>query len=274
MKFLRILLITALFGTFAHSQTFQWVDASPLDISINPDPLRNPVVLDNHDNPVCARMVNLELSYGTRFLGDIEISKLSSSGSALWKTTAYGQVDVTNLLVDNNNNVICSGIFRDTLAIDTVIVIAADPNPANFILKLDESGNLVWLKDGSDFITGFGEITSLENDYHSDNLLVGTSQWVPGTQIVTLDPDGNPVSVIDQDNTSLINDMKMDASGNLWVTGFSFAGDVSFNGLDTTAPFTYNEFVVKYDPSGTAQWVNFIRDITASFYDIETDACG
>ena len=274
MEFLRILIITALFGTFAHAQTFQWVDASPLDISINPDPLRNPVVLDNQDNPVCARMVNLKLSYGTRFLGDIEISKLSSSGSALWKTTAYGQVDVTTLLVDNNNNVICSGIFRDTLAIDTAVIFASNPNQDNFIFKLDESGNLVWLTNGSGFVPEFGEITSLAADFYTENILAGISQWASGTQIVTLDPDGNQVSVIDQDNTSLINDMKMDASGNLWVTGFSFGGDVSFNGLDTTAPFSYNEFVVKYDPSGSPQWVNFIRDITASFYDIETDASG
>lgn len=274
MKLLRFLIIASVFSTSIHSQTFQWVNASPLDITSNPSLLRTPLAMDTAGSLVCARLAKFKQLYGITYLGDIEISKLSSSGSLVWKTTAYGKVNVSKLAVDNDDNIICSGTFRDTLAIDTAVIFAINSNPDNFILKLDDSGNLVWLTNGSGFVPEFGEITSLANDLHTGNILVGTSQWGSGTQIVALDPDGNTVSVIEQNNTSFINDMKLDKPGNLWVTGFSFAGDVSFNGLDTIAPFSYNEFVVKYDPSGTAQWVNFIRDVTANFFDIETDDSG
>ena len=48
----------------------------------------------------------------------------------------------------------------------------------------------------------------------------------------------------------------------------------SFNGLDTIAPFPYTEYVVKYNSSGTAEWVNFIEDITVQDFKVETDDAG
>jgi hypothetical protein len=68
--------------------------------------------------------------------------------------------------------------------------------------------------------------------------------------------------------------LKLDSYGNTWVTGFTSNNSQSFNGLDTIAPFIYSEYVVKYDPSETAQWVRFIQDITLQQFNIETDNQG
>ena len=51
-------------------------------------------------------------------------------------------------------------------------------------------------------------------------------------------------------------------------------GPVSFNGRDTTAPFSYTEYVVKYNPAGIAQRIDFIQDVTVQQFQIETDDSG
>jgi hypothetical protein len=108
----------------------------------------------------------------------------------------------------------------------------------------------------------------------SNNFLVGVSNWGTNANIYELGTDGNVVSTIEQTDVETISDIDVDLFGNIWATGFVFNGQLSFNGLDTIAPFPYNEYVVKYNSSGTAQWIRFIQDITAQDYNIESDNSG
>ena len=266
---LKYLLFAAALCSFAIAQTFEWVNTVPLDIQTNPAYLHSPVTLDNSDNPVCARMVHFRELYSA-YYGDIEIMKSSPSGSVIWADTIFGKADVSKIITDGENNVVCMGTFRDTLEIETAHLIYTGQGTGSFILKLDSSGNLVWLKDGSQFITEFGQITALAKD-GLNNIFLGTSDYPVEAKILTLDAGGNQVSAITETNIATVSDINRDGSGNIWVTGFTFNGSVSFNGMDTTAPFTYNEYLVKYDSSGAAQWVNFIQDVTVQFYQIETD---
>jgi hypothetical protein len=108
----------------------------------------------------------------------------------------------------------------------------------------------------------------------SGNLLVGTTKYNTTVSIYEFDTDGNIVSTIQQTGAGTISDITEDVSGNIWATGFTFNGAISFNDLDTIAPFSYNEYVVKYNSSGTALWVNFIEDITVQDFNIESDNFG
>jgi len=261
------------FSAFSYSQTFEWVNVVPLNIQTNPSFLHSPVTVDNSGNPVCARLVNFRESYGQTYLGDIKIEKRNSLGSLLWENTIFGKVDVSELIVDGQDNVICIGTYRDSLVIGATTLIQSDPNQNSFILKTDNSGNFLWVKDGTEFAPEFGIVTALELKT-SNNFLVGVTNWNTNANIYELGTDGNVVSTIEQTDVETISDIDVDISGNIWATGFAFNGPLSFNGLDTIAPFSYNEYVVKYNSSGTAQWISFIQDITAQDYNIETDNSG
>jgi hypothetical protein len=269
-KFLGLLVI--LFS-FTQAQTFEWVNIIPLNIQTNPAYLHSPVTVDNSGNPVCARLVNYRETYGQTYYGDIKIEKRNSSGLLLSEILIIGKADVSELIVDGEDNIICIGTYRDSLVIGTTTLIQSDPNQNSFILKTDGSGNFLWVKDGTEFAPEFGIVTALELKT-SNNFLVGVTNWNTNANIYELSTDGNVVSIIEQAYVETISDIDVDLSGNIWATGFAFNGQLSFNGLDTIAPFPYNEYVVKYNSSGAAQWINFIQDITAQDYNIETDNSG
>src|SRR5690606_14569279 len=90
--------------------------------------------------------------------------------------------------------------------------------------------------------------------------------------IYKFDAGGNLLTTIEQTNVRGIGDISIDHSGNIWVTGAANGFMTqSFNGLDTIPPFSYNEYVVKYSPTGEALWIVFIEDITFQSFRIVTD---
>jgi hypothetical protein len=269
----RILLFTAVLYSFTAAQTFEWVNTVPVEIQTNPFNLHSPSALDNSGRPVCARLVNFKELYTGTYYGDIEIVKISLSGSTVWGNTIYGKADVSEIITDGEDNVVCRGSFRDTLEIDTTRLIHTGSGSGEFILKLDSTGNLVWIKNGTEFITEFGTITALAED-GLNNIMLGITDYPLESRILTLDAEGSQISVIEQTNVPTISDIKQDDAGNIWVTGFTSSDSQSFNGLDTVGSFTYSEYVVKYNSIGTAQWVTFIMDITVQFWSIETDYSG
>ena len=269
-----LILLTMLFCSFVFAQTYEWVNLVSPDYPYNPTYLHSTVAIDNSGNPVCARLIHFRQTYGSGIYGDVKLEKRSSSGSLLWENTIYGTADVSELIVNTDDNVICIGTYRDTITIETSQLIYSGSGTGNFILKLNDNGNLVWLYDGSPYITGYGELTALLQD-GQNNILLGMSDYPTESKIIKLDPDGNIISTIQQTSVETISDIDVDTFGNIWITGFVFGNQqVSFNGLDTIAPFIYNDYVVKYNSSGTPLWVSFVEDVTVQGYNIETDDSG
>jgi hypothetical protein len=135
------------------------------------------------------------------------------------------------------------------------------------------AGNYIWIKDGTEFASSVYEMSALGKE-NSENILVAISVNAFETKILTLNSEGNVLSTIEQPGVATVSDLRRDSFGNTWVTGFTSNNSQSFNGLDTIAPFSYSEYVVKYDPSETAQWVRFIQDVTLQRFNIETDNHG
>ena len=267
------ILLNALFCSFIFAQTYEWVNLVSPDYPYNPSYLHAPSAIDNSGNPICARLVNFRQNYGSTVYGDIKLEKRNSSGLLMWENTISGKADVSKLVIDTENNVICIGTFKDTIAIDNARLVHSGSGVGNFILKLNNAGNLLWLKDATEFAADIYELSALSNGYSND-FLIGLSRWGYDTKILRLNPDGAILSAIEQTGVSLVSDIDQDSFGNIWVTGFSFQNSASFNGLDTIVPFTYTEYVVKYNTAGIAQWVNFIQDITVQDWQIETDNSG
>ena len=268
-----ILLFPALFCSLSPGQTFQWVNIVTPDYQFNPAALHVPCAVDNLGNPVCARLVNYHPISASVVYGDTKLEKRNASGSLIWESTIFGKADISEIAVDQENNVFFIGTFKDTVVIGSTTLIQTEINYNNFVVKTDEAGNFLWVKDGTEFAPQYGDVSALELKA-SGNLLVGTTSYNTTANIYEFDTDGNLVATIQQPGAGTISDINEDISGNIWATGFSFNGWLSFNGLDTIAPFTYNEYVVKYNSAGTAQWVSFIEDITVQEFNIESDNFG
>ncbi|MBK9096851.1 MAG: T9SS type A sorting domain-containing protein [bacterium] len=266
-------LIIILSFTFIRAQSFEWVDIKPLNYQLNPTYLHTAVAIDNSGNPVCARLVNYHQVYGSTIYGDTKLEKRNSSGILIWERTIYGKTDISEINIDADNNVVCIGTFRDSVVLGNTTLYQTEINQNSFVFKTDVSGNFLWVLDATSFAPQHSILTAMELK-SLNNILIGATNYNVNANIYEFNPDGNLISTILQTNVGTVSDISVDNSENVWVTGFAFSGLTSFNGLDTIAPFAYNEYVVKYNSAGTAQWVNFIEDITVQDFNIETDAFG
>ena len=255
------------------TQNFQWVDVSELNVQFNPTYLRASVTLDDSANPVYARLIKYKEIYSSTYYGKVEIKKTTPNALLIWADTLFGGVDVKQIITDVDNNIICLGSYTDTIRIGDSSLTRIGSGTSDFLLKLDQLGSVVWLKDGSHYISGFDEIHTLTNA-GSNNFLLGLGSYSVVTKILTINSSGNIINNIEQLNTGTISDIEVDVYNNIWCTGFTFSGSVSFNGLDTIAPFDYNDYVVKYNPAGQAQWISFIKDFTVQEFKIESDDSG
>lgn len=168
-----------------------------------------------------------ELKFTADGFGDIVIVKLSSTGDLVWAKQLGGpdSDNVYGMDVEANGTVYITGTYGETMDFDP------GPGTANltveggkdvYILKLDASGDFVWVKDfgGPDF------------DYSNDLLSDGSGDvylWGEFSGTVDFDPGSGSASLTAQGSADLFMS-KFDASGNhQW--------SVNFGGEANTVPY-------------------------------------
>ena len=272
MKSLALLLVLALTALLS-AQSFQWVDNDPLTVQFNSTYLKSAITTDDSSNPVYSRLIKFKEMYSSSYYGDVEIKKSGPAGNFIMADTLFGTVEIKKMITDAGNNLICIGSYMDTVKIGSAILTRIGSGTSDFVLKLNNEGSVQWLKDGSDFVSGFEILYSLSN-YSEDVFLLGVNNYPANADIYMVNSSGIVTDTISQNNIGTISDITVDTYNNIWCTGFAFGGPVSFNGLDTIAPFTYNDYVVKYDSAGQAKWVSLIEDFTVQDFNIESDDSG
>ncbi len=166
-------------------------------------------------------------------------------------------------------------------------------NKENFVFKMDSTGNVLWAIAGGDLSGGCCDDRALGMHVTpgGDVFITGTF-WssynigplsVPGNQqnnhdnslLAKIDQNGNPVWVIGfgGDNTSggcpypiydaddHSYDVKVDADGFIYVTGFFSGYDADFDNFTITNPEWGNDcqpmgYIGKLDPNGNWLWVD------------------
>jgi len=233
-------------------------------------------------------------------LGDIFISKLDDTGNFVWAKSMGGinKDEGSSIAVDASGYVYATGYFRDTADFDPglgIFNLNANWGSGLFISKLDNAGNFVWAKAMGDTAT-FGRSIAVDasGNVYTTGYSYGTVDFDPGggTFIVTSDDDDIFISKLDSSGnfvwTKVIsgsNDdegrsIALDASGNVYITGYFGGGTVDFD-PDSSGIFNLNStgsleiFISKLNSAGNLMWAKAIGGTSGDQgFSIAVDASG
>lgn len=218
----------------------------------------------------------------------IFIQKLDPNGNLVWVKQLDGPFGTVGkaIVTDANNNVYIAGNFAGTVDFDPnagVMNLTSSGASDGFIQKLDQNGNLIWVKQISGMLTISIEAIALDNNGnpHLTGYFTGTADFDPNggvtnlTSLSTVSNDGdifvqklNAAGQLvwvkqmggteDEEGTSIT----VDNNGNVYTVGFfenSIDFDPSSTGNNTfTAVGQIDGFVQKLDVNGNFIWANQI----------------
>lgn len=240
---------------------------------------------------------NISTTSGSGGSPDVFVWKLTEDGDHVWAKRVGGtSIDYAFDISSIANNVYVTGGFSET----------ADFNPGGgvnnltssggldaFILKLDSSGNYVWVKQMG------GVSDDQSNGIAVDNLgNVYTTGWFKTT--TNFDPGATNTSVTTQGNSDIFvvkrnssgdliwvrtfgdftsdegHGLTIDDQQNIYVTG-SFFGTIDFDPGGGTNNLTSNggldAFILKLDSSGNHVWARQVSGSSHDFaYDVDVDS--
>ncbi len=215
---------------------------------------------------------------------NIVMVKYNSDGIAQWaKSTVVATNDSTFLSVtaDSDDNIYAIGYIYDNTAFNfgnavTVTPSTADVNNA-FIIKYNSDGIAQWAKSTASAASSsiFRNITAdLDGNLYATGFVYGNDEIGFGDDVVTAggySDDGNALIVKYNSlgttqwarSANLASDYysaETDTAGNLYVAG-SISGSGIFNlGNGVTVNSAGGAVIVKYSPTGIAQWVKSTTD--------------
>jgi hypothetical protein len=211
------------------------------------------------------------------------IIKYNTSGTALWakKIDGAGTDYGLGVAVDASGNVYVTGHYQSAAITVDGITLAAALNGgfATYIIKYNTSGTALWAKkiDGMGNEYGNGVAVDASGNVYVTGYYTNAAITVDAG--VTLDAplNGGAAAYIIKYNTSGTalwakkidgtgneygNGVAVDASGNVYVTGYYGAASIT---VDSVAGVTLDAtlggnaaYIIKYNTSGTAQWAKKI----------------
>ena len=253
------------------AQSFDFVQSHAVD-GLNISRLASSIDLDSENRAVVGRMISNNLNYNYSF-GDFALEKIDVSGNVLWSDTLSGYVHLRGLLVDRNDDIYTYGDFRDSLDVTGLdFPLSTTAETHSWIAKFDTDGQLVWITDVNLSNIEIENVTAICEG--QEGILISTTAGLGISEIHKMESGGALTTIITQEFVGSAMSMSVDPFGGLWVTGPTSMGPQSYNGYATDAPFSYNQYIVRYSSSGGAQWVNFVEDVTAENQQIVTDQNG
>lgn len=286
MKYLTLIALMAA-GLLLNAQPkgFLWAKG----IGGSNDDSGNSIALDGNDNVYTTGyfryIADFDPGPGTYNLNsagyyDIFISKLDASGNFVWAKQIGGISDDNgqSIVLDENSNVFITGYFNNTVDFDPGIgthVLTTTGSRDMFILKLDSSGNFVWVRQIGGISGEIGSSITLDEsgNIYTTGEFLETIDFDPGPEtynltsaglsdiyVLKLDGSGNFVwaASMGGDNWDYGSSIFVDGDGYVYTTG-SFKETADFDpGSDTyflTGIYDYDEiFISKLDASGNFVW--------------------
>ena len=210
---------------------------------------------------------------------DVYIQKLDTSGNFVWAKSfgAYGDDQVSSMVVDRNGNIYSTGRFYGTVNFDpgpATFNLTSNGSSDVFIQKLNSSGNFVWAKSFGGTSNDDAKSIAIDRvgDIYSTGRFSGAVDFDPGVGTVNLTSNGSSDVYLQKLNFfgNLVwaksyggtsNDepssIAIDASSNIYTTG-NFRGAADFDpGLGSTrlgSTGSADIFIQKLNSSGNFVW--------------------
>jgi parallel beta-helix repeat protein len=246
------------------------------------------IATDSADNVVVAGTFNgtADFNPGTELVtvdsngnNDVFVSKYDSTGKLIWVISigGRGQDYVSGIAIDREDNVLITGQYEETADFepgDNTTALTSAGGFDAFVAKYSPSGTLIWVISlgGTDFAGGNGIAVDNEDNIFVTGSFIGVAEILSGSAIAPLtssggddgfiakfDPQGKSVwaHAIGGPQDDSGNDIALDASGNVFITG-RFKDTVDFNPGAESAALTsvgdYDIYLINFDKDGQFDW--------------------
>lgn len=225
------------------------------------------------------------------------IAKLNSSGTFAWavqfkQLTASASALISDIEIDNLNNIYITGYFNGTIDFDPSSTNTASLSAGTtgdiwtYVVKLDNSGNFKWVKTFNNS-PGAAKSSAMTLDKNKNILIggnfTGTADFDPSVANYTLTSQNNApfIAKLDSngvfiwakqfvDNISFhnvvippVSDLQTDSNNDVYITGCtkdSLDFDPSAANYYLKAKGAEDIFVVKLNSSGNFNWAKMYGD--------------
>ena len=231
----------------------------------------------------------------TNGFSDIYVSKSDVNGNFLWAKVFGGtQADRGyDIVLDNSGNIYVTGYFIGTATFGSTTLTSNGNSQDIFVLKLDNTGNVLWAKSegGSEGDTGYGVTVDNLGNVIVTGQFKGTAQIGSNTFSSAIDPNtGLPaydifISKYDASGNDLWSiqgtakyddrglALKTDQNNNIYVTG-QFSDTLTIAGSTQNNTIYNAGMLLKLDASGNEIWFKRLGAIQTLVYDLEIDNQG
>ncbi len=267
MKKLLLSICIIALATVTYSQSFTWIDSSPVNYNLNPYYTNFAVELDESNNRVYS--IYLEAGneiYSSHVFGDLIMESRDLNGTLVWSKPLGNKVNVPMIETDGTGAIYIAGSFMDTLVFspgNTLINTGSGFNLNYFIAKFDATGNFLWSRNLSASINNIFSIEDIESD-HNGNIwyAICTLTNKRFAYITRIDAMGNDLQSRTIEGAVTVGAISFDPFGGLYVSGDAGMGTFIVEADTFAAPFAYNIYLARYGSDGQPKWAEFGNTVT------------
>jgi len=197
--------------------------------------------------------------------------KQNDSGDVLWakKIGEIGSLNIHKISTDSTDNIYVTGNFFGTVSIGgNTSTSYTDGELKGFLLKLDTSGEVVWVKyfgEDQQHISSTGRDIKIDNNgniyvigsfkgtFSMDAINVSSSY--ENEFVLKLNDVGQPLEIKTFENPNqTINRITTNTLGDVYIVG-NFTGTVYLGDFSLTSAGGSDCLIIKMDSSGDVKWV-------------------
>lgn len=213
------------------------------------------IAIDTNNNIYVVGAFNDTVTFGNQTEGGFchpchsgYILKYTPDGAISWVKVFKSPYSnfVQDIVIDNNNDIIISGIFQSMLWFDTDTLNSVYPSSA-FLAKLNTDGDFIWVEQGDD--TTEISVVALATDNMNNIYLAGNSSTPAffgnlasegsGAYIVKYNANGSPSKIISEKGYQ-IRTLNINNNYDFFISGI--LEDTLLIGNDTLAPYDYYDY--------------------------------